>query len=93
MRVDKRNESVSPAQALSLLNNGFMVTMAEHFAQRLESEAGPDQQAQVNRAYKLAFGRVPGKDESDKLVTFARENGMPNLCRAILNLNEFVFAD
>jgi hypothetical protein len=27
MRVDKRNESVSPAQALSLLNNGFMVTM------------------------------------------------------------------
>src|SRR5208337_1521766 len=55
MRVDKRNESASPAQALTLLNNGFMVTQAVHFAARVKQEAGPDPKAQVERAFRLAF--------------------------------------
>src|SRR4029079_18929924 len=36
MLVARRNESVSPLQALALLNNSFMLTMADSFAQRLE---------------------------------------------------------
>jgi hypothetical protein len=42
MRVEKRNESISPIQALTLLNNGMMVTQASHFAKRLEREVGGD---------------------------------------------------
>jgi mono/diheme cytochrome c family protein len=34
MRVDKRNESLSPLQALAMLNNGFIVTQARHLAAR-----------------------------------------------------------
>lgn len=37
-RVDRRNESLSALQALSLLNNGFMVTQARYFAARIERE-------------------------------------------------------
>lgn len=31
--------------------------------------------------------------ERAKSLAFARRYGLPNLCRALLNLNEFTFAD
>jgi hypothetical protein len=92
-RVDKRNESVSPAQALALLNNPFVVTQAAQFAARIEKEAGPDTVAQVQRAFRLAFGQAPNSEQTRKLSAFAKEHGLANLCRLIFNLNEFVFVD
>ncbi len=93
MRVDRRNESISPLQALALLNNGFMVTQARHFAERLQKERPGDLGLQIERASYLAFGRSPTAAERKRSVAFAQSYGLPNLCRAILNLNEFVFAD
>ena len=93
MRVDKRNESLSPLQALALLNNGFMITQAQHFAGRLQQEKPNDLTAQIERAMGLAFGRTPTSVERAKFITFARSYGLPNLCRVLLNLNEFTFAD
>ena len=93
MRVDKRNESISPAQALALLNNGFMVAQSTHFAERVKADAGADLGAQIHRAYQLATGRIPSASASAKLNTFAQLHGMANACRVILNLNEFTFVD
>ncbi len=93
MRVPKRNESVSPAQALALLNNGFIVTQAAHFAERVKAEAGPNLDAQIDRAHSLALGRLPTPDERAQLVSFAQKNGLPNACRVLINLNEFTFVD
>ncbi len=93
MRVDRRNESVSPAQALALLNNGFMLAQSAHFAERLETEAPDDIAAQIERAYRLAFGRMPTAEEKENLLAFARRSGLPNLSRALFNLNEFTFID
>ncbi|MCG3163469.1 MAG: hypothetical protein JMDDDDMK_04896 [Acidobacteria bacterium] len=93
MRVDKRNESLSPLQALALLNNGFMVTQARHFAERLQRERPNDLARQIERAHWLAFGRAPTAAERKKFIAFAQSYGLPNLCRALLNLNEFAFAD
>ena len=92
MRVDKRNESLSSLQALALLNNGFMLTQSRHFAERVQHEA-PDLAAQVARAHLLAFGRAPTAAEHEKLTAFATANGLANLCRVLLNLNEFTFVD
>ncbi len=92
MRVDRRNESLSALQALALLNNGFMVTQARHFAERVQREA-PDLAAQVERAHLLALGRGPSADDREKLIAFAQSRGLPNLCRVLLNLNEFTFVD
>ena len=64
MRVDRRSESLSPLQALALLNNGFMLTQARHFAARVAAEA-PDLDAQVARAHMLALGRAPSPDEAE----------------------------
>jgi hypothetical protein len=92
IRVDKRNESLSALQALALLNNGFMVTQARHFAERVQREA-PDLSSQVDRAYRLALGHSPSATDRERLVAFAQANGLPNLCRVLFNLNEFVFVD
>jgi hypothetical protein len=41
----------------------------------------------------LAVGRAPQPKEQENLATYARQFGLPNACRVILNLNEFVFVD
>ena len=93
MRVEKRNESISALQALALLNNGFMVVQARQFADRVVREAGDDPAAQVKRAFELAMGRDPDADEAAALLEVTKTHGLANVCRAILNLNEFSFVD
>ena len=93
MRVDKRNQGLSPNQALALLNNGFVLAQAARFAARVRREAGDDVDAQVDRAVRLALGRRPTAPEAAQLVTLARDHGLANACRALLNLNEFHFVD
>src|SRR5207237_4649650 len=57
-----RNTTLTALQALSLLNNPFMVKQAEFFAERLAKEGG-DSDRQVECAYRLAFGRAPTMTE------------------------------
>ncbi|MEP6670132.1 MAG: DUF1553 domain-containing protein [Chthoniobacter sp.] len=92
IRVDRRNESLSALQALALLNNGFMVMQAKHFAERVQGES-PDLSGQVERAYRLALGHAPNGADRERSVAFAKANGLPNFCRVLLNLNEFIFVD
>jgi cytochrome c553 len=91
MAVDKRNQTITPLQALALLNDRLTLVMAKHFARRIEN-AG-DRASQVTAAFRLALGRSPSPEELGKLVAFAGDNGLENVCRVILNLNEFVFVD
>ncbi|MFN6203622.1 MAG: DUF1553 domain-containing protein [Acidobacteriota bacterium] len=93
MRVDRRNESLSPLQALTMLNNGFMISQSRHFAARLEAERPGSLARQIDLAFALAFGRSPSPKERAALAAFAARHGLPNLCRTIFNLNEFAFVD
>ncbi|HEX5106622.1 MAG TPA: DUF1553 domain-containing protein, partial [Pirellulaceae bacterium] len=91
-RVDKRSESLSALQALATLNNGFMVVMSRHWAQRLAREQ-PNLDAQIERAVHEVFGRPATDSELLLLTEYARDHGLANLCRALLNANEFAFVD
>lgn len=91
--VAKRNESVSPAQALTLLNNGFLLTQAQHFAARLEREAGPRIEDQVRLGWRLALGREAPTERVPELAAFVKQHGRSNFCRLLFNLNEFAFVD
>ncbi|MBS0261011.1 MAG: DUF1549 domain-containing protein [Planctomycetes bacterium] len=88
----KRNTTLTALQALSLLNNQFMVRESEHFAHRLEAAAKglPDQ---IALGYRLAFGRDPSSAEQTSLRDYASKNGLVNLCRVLFNSNEFLFID
>jgi len=90
--VAKRDESITALQALSLLNNKFVLRMAEHFADRLKSESN-DTAGQVELAFQLATGRRPTTEQQQTLFTYADEFGLDNMCRLLFNLNDFVFVD
>jgi hypothetical protein len=92
MLVDKRNQTITPLQALALLNDQLTVVMAKHFAART-ARSGDDLQTQVRTAFRLALGRSPTANEQRELADYARRYGLANTCRVILNLNEFVFVD
>jgi len=85
--VDKRDESVTALQALAMLNDRFMVRMAEHTADRI-GVVEP-----IPTAYRLLLQRPPTAEESQKLAEFTRQFGFPETCRLLFNLNEFVFVD
>ena len=88
----RRNETFTPLQALSLLNNDFTLTMARYFADHV-TEAAEDRSARIQRAFELTTGRSPEPDELQPLVGYAEEHGLPATCRLLFNLNEFVFVD
>ena len=87
-----RNTSVTALQALSMLNNHFMVRYAEHFADQLTQLRG-DRSGQIELAFQLAYNRPATADEVEMLSGYAAKHGMANLCRLILNSNEFVFVN
>jgi hypothetical protein len=92
LAVEKRNQTITPQQALALLNNQLALVMAKHFAERLDKvKATPEERAAL--AFRLALGRTPTAQELRALARYCGEHGAANMCRVVLNLNEFVFVD
>ncbi len=67
--------------------------MSEHFARRLERQAGSEIRGQVEMAYHLAYGRAPDEEEIASAERVVSEHGLKVLCRAIFNSNEFMYVD
>jgi hypothetical protein len=63
LACERRDASTVPTQAFALFNSQFMHEMALAFALRLEREAPSGVAAQVERAFRLAYGREPGPEE------------------------------
>ena len=87
-----RNTTITALQALTLLNDPFMIRQSEVFAARLE-RTGRDRAGQIDEAFALAFGRPPREAERAALVAYAERHGMAKACRVVFNANEFVFVD
>jgi len=92
MQVDKRNETISPLQSLAMLNNPLMMAMAKHFAARVAGSATSTDE-QIVHAFRLALARSPTDEEQTALTAYTDVYGLPNTCRVIFNLNEFLFVD
>jgi hypothetical protein len=87
-----RANSVTVQQSLALWNDAFMLRQAEHLTTRLECEAA-SMPERVSLAVRLALSREPTAEELTKFTAYADQHGLPNFCRLIFNLNEFVFVD
>ena len=104
---ERRNTTTVPTQALTLLNNEFVLLHARHFAERVIEDVGTDREAQVRRAYQIALARNPGSSELARNIAFldqqatyhagrdseqsTNQAALTDLCDVILNLNEFVY--
>jgi hypothetical protein len=84
--------TVAP-QALTLFNGDFANEQARHFAARLRREAGDDAEKQITLAWRLALSREPTAGERAKMKTFLAAESLEQLCRVVLNLNEFVYPE
>jgi hypothetical protein len=60
---DYRKNTVTPSQSLDLLNNGLVLDWAKALAGRVLNDSGLTPDAQVERAFRLAYGRAPTADE------------------------------
>ena len=89
----RRTESTVAPQALSLLNSPLAVEAARAFAGRVTKEAGGEPRAQITRAFQLALQREPARSEREACERLIQLRSLPELCRALLNLNEFVYLD
>jgi hypothetical protein len=89
----RRNESTVAPQALTLLNNSLAVNAARSMAARVQREAGSDKSAQIDRAYLAALQRLPDAEERRACIDLLTQRSLPELCRALLNLNEFLYVD
>jgi hypothetical protein len=83
----KRSNTTTPLQALTLLNHGFTLDMAEALVKRIE---GPES---VETAYRLLFQREPTAVESGAAHALIAKHGRDALCRALLNSNELIYLE
>ena len=88
----RQNTSVA-TQALTLFNGEFVNTQARYLAQRLRREAGEDAGKQIELAWRLALARPPKPGETAAMIEFLKREPLEQMCRVILNWNEFVYPD
>jgi Protein of unknown function (DUF1553) len=89
----RRGTTTTPLQALTLMNNSFTLRMADHFAGRLTKDRPGQTDAQIARAFELAYGRPPTDAEATAAVDFAMKHGLAAFCRVVLNANGFLYVD
>jgi hypothetical protein len=88
----KRERSTTAPQALALLNDADVVEAARALAERVR-EMGQSDDERIAQAYRLALGRAPSETECRLAREFLREASLGELCRALFNLNEFIYVD
>ncbi len=103
---ERRNVTTVPTQALTMLNNEFVLMQARHFAERVMRDAGGDPEKQVRLLYRIALSREPAKKEMDHLLAFVQKQreyhsvqsadgatlaALTDLAHVMLNTNEFVY--
>jgi len=90
MSVPARSRSMTPIQALNLLNGRFVLQQAELLAVRVE-KSGDSIEHKIQGAWDYCYQRPPTDSELKLSIEFAQQHGLVQLCRALLNSNELVF--
>jgi len=89
----RRAITTTPVQSLSLLNNSFVLRMADATARRLETDQTTGVAAQIDHLFQLAYGRSASAAERAELSAFVEQYGLSAVCRVVFNSNEFVYAE
>jgi hypothetical protein len=59
----------------------------------VQREAGGDRGKQIEHAWRLALCREPTDRERELMTAFLEGDSLEQLCRVIINLNEFVYTE
>lgn len=86
----RRMVSNVPSQALTLMNNEFVVGQAALWSRRMDASF-PDPRARLDAMFVRIFGRAPEPAERDRVQTFLAEGSWSDLAHVLLNAKEFLF--
>jgi hypothetical protein len=105
----RRDTTVVAPQALMLLNSPESVRLALLLAERIQKQTGDRPEDQVETLFQLALLRSPDPQERAACVELVNRHrdhhgatatqhqsalwALRDLCRAIINLNEFAYID
>jgi hypothetical protein len=94
----RRDETTTAPQALSLLNDEWMLDRAAAMAERVRTLAGDEPAAQIATAWRLAFGREPSDASRQTATAFLTRSptdkaALRDYCHVLLNANAFVYVD
>ena len=85
-----RTRTITPIQAMQLLNNHRVEQCASRFAERLQATTSDNLQKQLELAWQWTFARMPNNEEQKRAQQFVAEHSLKQLCLVLLNTNEFI---
>jgi len=101
---ERRSVTTVPTQALTMLNDEFVLLQSRLFAERVKKAAGSDPAEEVRQAYRIALSREPSAKEMSESRQFLDKQrthhaakpdpalaALIDLCNVMVNLNEFVY--
>jgi hypothetical protein len=88
----KRECSTTAPQALALLNASDVIDASNSLADKVATSAKTNDE-RVALLYRLALGRQPSATEAKLAREFLEHSPLHELCRALFNLNEFIYLD
>ena len=87
-----RVQTTTPLQALTMSNNSFILNQAARLAEKIAA-THPSLEAQVQHAFHAILQRTPTPSESLAATRAVNQTSLAELCRTLLNTNEFVYLD
>jgi len=96
----RRQATVTPDQALELMNGKLVHDWAKGLARQVDNDRGIDRQTKAERALRLAYSRAPKPEEIAKAADFlakqekiagSAEGALEDLCHTLLSSNEFLY--
>ena len=105
--IGERVSTTVPTQALAMMNSPFVRQQAEKLAARVRPAGDVPVNTVVDRAYQIAFSRLPTDAERSRMAGFiesqatalggdmneATRKAVVEFCHVLLCLNEFVYVD
>jgi hypothetical protein len=88
----KREQSTTAPQALALLNATDITRAADALAARLTAATALAED-RISLAYRVTLGRGPSPRELEQAREFLKQSPLRELCRGLMNVNEFVYLD
>jgi hypothetical protein len=103
--IGRRGNSAIPAQALTLMNDPFVVEQSGQWAQQVLRERGTTADERIESLYATAFARTPTDHERHSSREFLQQQAArhgttaddervwADLCHVLINVKEFIFID
>jgi hypothetical protein len=101
--IGRRGTATIPAQALTLMNDPFIIQEANRWAERIATEGPSGARERIELMYETAFSRPPSAEELSSAIDFLQEQSLQHgtgsddprvwadLCHVLFNVKEFIF--